>query len=84
MCLGIPAKLLTLDATHEPTFKTGKVSFGGNMLQVSFALLPDAVPGDYVLVHAGIAISIISEEEANTVFDYLSKNNELDEINPSD
>ncbi|MEI6502462.1 MAG: HypC/HybG/HupF family hydrogenase formation chaperone [Armatimonadota bacterium] len=33
--------------------------------------MPEAVPGDYVLVHAGFALSIVDEEEANEILGYL-------------
>jgi hydrogenase expression/formation protein HypC len=84
MCLGIPAKLLTLHQEGDQVFRTGKVSFGGNSLTISLALLPEAEPGDYVLVHAGVAISLISEKEAQEVFKFLSDTGELDELNPED
>ncbi|MHA6249643.1 HypC/HybG/HupF family hydrogenase formation chaperone [Pontibacter sp. CAU 1760] len=77
----MPAKLLTLQNEGDPVFRTGKVSFGGNALTISLALLPEATPGDYVLVHAGVAISLISEKEAQEVFKFLSSTGDLDELN---
>ncbi|MDX5419801.1 MAG: HypC/HybG/HupF family hydrogenase formation chaperone [Hymenobacteraceae bacterium] len=79
MCLGIPAKLESIDETTDSFFRTGKISFGGISRTVSLAMLTEAQPGDYVLVHAGVALSIISEQEANTVFEYLKESGELDE-----
>ncbi|WP_114778297.1 HypC/HybG/HupF family hydrogenase formation chaperone [Botryobacter ruber] len=79
MCLGIPAKLETIDEASDEFFRTGKISFGGISRTVSLAMLSEAQPGDYVLVHAGIALSVISEEEARTVFEYLKESGELEE-----
>ncbi|MCX2739732.1 HypC/HybG/HupF family hydrogenase formation chaperone [Pontibacter anaerobius] len=79
MCLGIPAKLDSIDETADDFFRTGKISFGGISRTVSLAMLTDAKPGDYVLVHAGVALSVITEQEAATVFEYLKMSGELDE-----
>lgn len=66
MCLAIPGKIVdVLDA--EPPFSAAVVEFAGVRRQVSLACLPDATHGDYVLVHAGIAISRINPDEAAKV-----------------
>jgi hydrogenase expression/formation protein HypC len=82
MCLGIPAKLESVTEGTEGLFRSGKVSFGGVSLTVNLALLAEAQPGDYLLVHAGIALSIISEQDARAVFEYLREAGELDEASP--
>ena len=51
----------------------GKVSFGGVVRTVCLECLPEAVPGDYVLVHVGFALSRIDEDEARRVFDLLAE-----------
>jgi hydrogenase expression/formation protein HypC len=58
-------------------FRSGKVSFSGVMKQVNLAYVPEAKVGDYVLVHAGFAISLVDEAEARQVFEYLRKMEEL-------
>ena len=63
MCLAIPGKVLAIDDA-DPLMRTGKVSFDGLVNQVSFALLPRAEVGGYVIVHAGFAISIVDEAAA--------------------
>ncbi|MEM8587888.1 MAG: HypC/HybG/HupF family hydrogenase formation chaperone [Pseudomonadota bacterium] len=63
MCLAIPGKVLSIDAA-DSLMRTGKVSFDGLVNQVSFALLPQAEVGSYVIVHAGFAISMVDEEAA--------------------
>ena len=72
MCLSIPAKLISI-AGEEPLTRTGKVSFGGVLKEISLAYVPEARVGDYVLTHVGFAISIIDEAEAQFVYDYLKQ-----------
>lgn len=60
MCLAIPARILSVD----PASDTATVALGAVSKQVSLALVDDAAPGDYVLVHVGYALNRISEEEA--------------------
>ncbi len=80
MCLAIPGKLIEISAQLDDTFRTGKVSFGGILKEVNLCMLPEAVPGDYVMVHVGVAISKVDEEEANRVFEYLKEMGEVDEL----
>lgn len=72
MCLAIPGKILSI-VGDEPLMRTGRVSFGGVVKEVSLAYLPDAEVGQYVIVHVGFALSILDEEEAQETLDYLSK-----------
>ncbi len=51
--------------------RCGRVSFGGVMRDVNLAFVPDADIDDYVLVHAGVAIQVIDEKEAERTFEYL-------------
>jgi len=69
MCLAIPGKVLKVEGPAD--LPTGTVQFGGITKEVSLVYVPDAVPGEYVLVHVGFALSKIDEEEANRVFEYL-------------
>ena len=64
----------------EPLFKKGKVNFGGIIKEVSLAYVPEAVIGNYVIVHAGFAISKVDEDEAMKVFEYLKEMGELAEL----
>jgi hydrogenase expression/formation protein HypC len=57
-----------------------KVSFGGIMKEASLEMLPDANVDDYVLVHVGVAISKVNEEEAKKTFEYLEEIGELGEL----
>ena len=80
MCLAIPGKLITVTTAPDHLFRQGKVSFGGIIKEVNLSMVPDAIIGDYVLVHVGVAIAIIDEAEAKRTFDYLRQMGEVDEI----
>lgn len=58
MCLAIPAKVIRLDGN------VAKVDFGEGVLRDVNVQLVDAEVGQYVLVHAGYAIQVLDEEEA--------------------
>ncbi len=70
MCLAVPGQIVSI-AGDEPFTRTGKVSFGGILKDVNLACVPEAKVGDYVIVHAGLAISILDEAEAEETFRYL-------------
>ena len=63
MCLAVPGKIVSIIG-DEAMQKTGKVSFGGVVTEVSLAYVPEAKVGDYVIVHVGFALSIVDEEAA--------------------
>ena len=82
MCLGIPGKVVEI--YHEHDLLMGKVDFGGVRKQVCLEHLPELAVGDYALVHVGFAISRIDEAEAQQVFSFLARMNELGDVqNPS-
>lgn len=62
MCLAIPGKLITIDEGSQPAM--GTADFAGIRKQVCLEWLPEARPGDYVIVHVGFAISKVDEAEA--------------------
>ncbi|MCC6730399.1 MAG: HypC/HybG/HupF family hydrogenase formation chaperone [Chthonomonadales bacterium] len=81
MCLAIPGRIESVDSgAPGPLGRTGRVSFGGTVKEVNLACVPEAREGDYVIVHVGLAISVVDESEARQVFEYLAKMEELDEI----
>jgi hydrogenase expression/formation protein HypC len=82
MCLAIPGKILSITAQLDETFRFGKVSFGGITKEVNLCMVPNAKVGDYILVHVGVAISIVDEEEAHKVFNYLKEMGEVEELEP--
>ncbi len=83
MCLAIPGKLIEVTAQLDDTFRIGRVSFEGIIKDVNLSLVPEAQPGNYVLVHVGAAISIVDEEEAKKTFDLLKQMGDLDELESS-
>ncbi len=80
MCLAIPGKIIEINAEFDDIFRTAKVSFGGIQKEINLCMVPDAQLGDYVLVHVGVAISKIDEDEALKVFDYLKAMGEVEEL----
>ena len=79
MCLAIPGQILST-AGDDPLLRTGRVSFGGIVKEISLAYTPEAHVGDYVIVHVGFALTIVDESEAHRVFDYLREIGELEEL----
>ncbi len=79
MCLGIPGKITAITG-DDPLYRMGKVDFGGILKEISLAYVPEAQIGDYAIVHAGFAISLVDEEEARQVFEYLKEMGELAEL----
>jgi len=78
MCLAIPGKVV--ETLESDGLKVAKVSFGGMIKQVCLEYTPDAVPGDYVLVHVGFALSRIDEEEALRTYKLLEELGQLTEL----
>ncbi|HBC41083.1 MAG TPA: hydrogenase assembly protein HupF [Pseudanabaena sp.] len=62
MCLAVPAKILSIQG--EDLMRVGKVSFSGVVKEINLAYLPEAEIGDYAIIHAGVAISIVDPAEA--------------------
>lgn len=78
MCLAIPGKVLQV--SRERDLLTGKVDFGGICRSVCLEHVPEARPGDYVLVHVGFALARIDEAEAERVLAMLTEMGELAEL----
>jgi hydrogenase expression/formation protein HypC len=78
MCLAVPGKLLSV--TGSDTTRMGTVSFGGVSKEACLAFVPEAKVGDYVLVHAGFAISVVDEAEAAQTLEYFRQIGELGEL----
>ena len=79
MCLAIPGKVVSISGDDDLT-RMGRINFGGVIKEASLAYVPEANVGDYVIVHAGFALSKVDEEEAQKVFGYLKQIGELDEL----
>jgi len=63
MCLALPGRLESIE-DDDPLLRRGRVRFGGVVREIHLALVPEAVPGDDVLVHVGVALSVIDPAEA--------------------
>lgn len=63
MCLAKPLKLIEIYGS------SGLVDMGGGTLEIGLDLVPDAKIGDYVLVHAGMAIELLEDSDAADILD---------------
>ncbi|MEZ5287386.1 MAG: HypC/HybG/HupF family hydrogenase formation chaperone [Vicinamibacterales bacterium] len=79
MCLAVPGRILEIEG-DDPLLRSGRVDFAGIQKRVNLAYVPDAVVGDYVMVHVGFAISRVDEAEAAQVLDYLRRMGDLAEL----
>jgi hydrogenase expression/formation protein HypC len=79
MCLAIPGRIERISG-DDPVTRMGHVNFGGILKEASLAYVPETKIGDYVIVHAGFALSRVDEEEAQKVFTYLKQMDELAEL----
>ena len=71
MCLAVPGRIVSMSG-DEPFSRVAKVSFGGVVKEISLAYVPEAKVDDYVIVHAGFALSRVDEDEALKTLEYLS------------
>ncbi|MFZ5639347.1 MAG: HypC/HybG/HupF family hydrogenase formation chaperone [Bacillota bacterium] len=74
MCLAVPGKIVRI--LNE---LAARVDLAGVEREVSLELVPEAREGDYVLVHAGFAIQVIDEEEAQKSLELFKELMELEE-----
>lgn len=81
MCLAIPGKVITIEQVPGQV-RLGKVEMGAIRKNINLELVPEANIGDYVLVHVGVAISVVDEQEALKTLRFLDQMDELDELNP--
>ena len=67
MCLGVPAKVISIEG------QKALVELGGLASEAHTALVPDLKVGDYVLLHAGFAIQTLDEAAAQETLDLLAE-----------
>ncbi|MCU0511027.1 MAG: HypC/HybG/HupF family hydrogenase formation chaperone [Anaerolineae bacterium] len=82
MCLGIPGQITTVYDAHG--VRMGKVNFGGIVKEVCLEYVPEALPGDYTIVHVGFAITRLDEESALATLQTLREMQALEEALPPD
>lgn len=63
MCLGVPGRLAKW-IDRDPLFATAEIDFGGVRKRCHMACVPEAKEGEYVLVHAGVALSVLDDAAA--------------------
>ncbi len=71
MCLAVPGKILKI--YQNDSTKMGVVDFSGVELDVCLEAVSEAVVGNYVIVHAGFAISTLTDEEAQETLDLFDQ-----------
>jgi len=67
MCLAMPVKVIEIG--RGPSGEDALVDLGGLQKEISLALLDGVVVGDYVILHAGYALSRLDPEEAQRTLD---------------
>jgi hydrogenase expression/formation protein HypC len=71
MCLAVPMRIESVSGSH------GIASFSGAQYEVRLDLLDDPKPGDFVMVHTGIAIARVDAEDARETLELLRQMNDL-------
>jgi len=79
MCLGVPGRIKEI---HEGMVPMGIVDFEGSTLEVCLAYVPEAKPGDFVLVHAGFALTQLDEDQAAETLEILRQMSEAASTEP--
>jgi len=77
MCLAVPGRVVRW-LNHDATFAQAEVEFEGVRRVCHMACVPDVEEGDYVIVHAGVAISLLNEDEARQTLEDFARLGELD------
>jgi hydrogenase expression/formation protein HypC len=71
MCLAIPGKVLEM--TEENGLVMGLIDYAGTRNKACLTYTPEAGVGDYVIVHAGFALQVLNEEEAQASLRELAR-----------
>ncbi|MDA3904469.1 MAG: HypC/HybG/HupF family hydrogenase formation chaperone [Bacteroidales bacterium] len=74
MCLSIPAKIISLNGFEA------QVTVGGALRNANLQLIENPKIGDYVLLHAGFALQVISNDEANEIIEILTEIERLNNL----
>ena len=73
MCLAVPGIIISISSDED--LKMAKVSFNGVLKDVSIEWVPSASVGDYVVVHAGSALTILNKQEAEETLEIFRQIN---------
>jgi hydrogenase expression/formation protein HypC len=71
MCLAIPGKVL--ETFEENGLVMGLIDYAGMRNKACLAYTPEAEVGNYVIVHAGFALQVLNEDEAEASLRELSR-----------
>lgn len=77
MCLAVPGKITKIYQKNDT--RMGVVDFSGVEMDVCLEAVPEALEGNYVIVHAGFAISTLTDDEAQETLDLFSQIDALQE-----
>jgi hydrogenase expression/formation protein HypC len=80
MCLAIPGQVVSIEDIGYN--RVGQVKFGGVERAVFLDFVPEATPGDFVLVHVGFALSKIDEAEAKSTFELIERLGMMEPLDP--
>jgi hydrogenase expression/formation protein HypC len=69
MCLGVPGKIV--ERYEKGGLPMAKVDFGGVFREACLSYVPEALVGEYCIIHVGFAISLLSESEAQETLELL-------------
>ena len=83
MCLAVPGRIVRW-IDRDGLFASAEIEFGGIRRVCHMACVNDAAEGDYVVVHAGVAISRIDEAQARRTLEALAGTAELDDLQEDD
>jgi hydrogenase expression/formation protein HypC len=83
MCLGVPGKII--DIYEKNGLSMGKIDFGSGVIrETCLAYIPEAVIGDYTIIHVGFALNVLSEKDALETLALLTEIADLnDELGPA-
>lgn len=76
MCLAVPGKISEIYKSGE--ILMGKVDFGGVLREACFEAIPEAKVGDWTIVHAGFALNLLSEADAQETLAALNEIADID------
>ena len=83
MCLGVPGQITEI--YDSAGTRMGKINFGGIVKEVCLEYVPEAVVGDYAIVHVGFAITRLDEQSALETLQLFADLGVLeDELNPEE
>ncbi|MCA9191737.1 MAG: HypC/HybG/HupF family hydrogenase formation chaperone [Planctomycetales bacterium] len=83
MCLGVPGRVVEwLD--RSPLFERAIIEFGGVRKECNMTCTPQVEVGQYVIIHAGIAICQVNEDAANRSLEEFTRLGTATSLEPSD